>query len=112
MSSVTGQAHGIGAAQASARSAPLYTATTPVGAGRRRRVDGRDPGVGVRAAHDGEVQRPGEVEIGGEAGFAGEQGRVLAAQQALADDGVGTGFGDRHAAPASAAASTALTMLW
>ena len=29
MSSVTGQAHGIGAAQASARSAPVYTATTP-----------------------------------------------------------------------------------
>ena len=29
MSSVTGQAQGIGAAQASARSAPVYTATTP-----------------------------------------------------------------------------------
>ena len=29
MSSVTGQAHGIGAAHTSARSAPLYTATTP-----------------------------------------------------------------------------------
>ena len=80
MSSVTGQAHGIGAAQASARSAPRVDGDDALGAGGRRRVDGRDAGVGVRAADDGEVQGAGDVEVGGEAGLAGEQGGVLAAQ--------------------------------
>ena len=112
MSSVTGQAHGIGAAQASARSAPLYTATTPSAPAAAEVSTRRDAGVGVGAAHDGEVQRAGDVEVGGEAGFAGEQGRVLAAQQALADDGVRTASVTVIAPPASAAASTALTMLW
>ncbi|MDF2733367.1 MAG: hypothetical protein K0S92_2006 [Desertimonas sp.] len=102
MSSVTGQAHGIGAA---------VHGDDSLGGGCRRGVHRRGVGVGVGAADDGEVQCPGEVEIGGETGFAGEQGRVLSAQQALADDGVRTSFGDRHRL-APAAASTALTMLW
>ena len=70
--------------------------------------------MGVRAAHDGEEQRARDVEVGGEAGFTGEQGRVLAAQHPLADDRGGAGFGDSHCVnlPASAAARTALTMLW
>ena len=116
MSSVTGHAHGIGAAHASARSSPVYTATTPGMRRRGRGVDAGDPGVGVRATHDGEVQRAGDVEVVGEPGLTGQEGGILAAQQALADDPGRRRrrLGGRHAAAAQAlaAARTAWTMLW
>ena len=111
MSSVTGQAHGIGAAHTSARSAPLYTATTP-GSSVAAAVSTptiRAWAYGLRTT--AQVQGARDVEIVGELGLAREQGGIFPAQPALADDRRGCGFGGRHrSAPAhaSAAARTAL----
>jgi hypothetical protein len=97
---------------------------------RRARVDALDAGVGERAADHGHPHRPGDGQVVDVAGLARDQTAVLLAEQAVADGapraaGVGGGVldcrggrrrvGGRHAgtpSPASAAARTALTMLW
>jgi hypothetical protein len=77
-------------------------------------VDAADAGVGVGAAHHAQPHGAGDREVVHEAGLAGEQPGVLLAEQALAEGtGGGRGVGGGHAGtPPSAAASTALTMLW
>ena len=105
MSSVTGQAHGMGAAHSSARSAPVSAATTPgIASGRRRCRSSVMRAWAMRAAHQRQLQRAGDDEVVDEAGLAGEQRRVLLAHAvrvpmtAVAIDG-----GHRRSPPARAA---------
>jgi uncharacterized membrane protein len=53
------------------------------------RVDARDVGVRVRAAHDREVEEAGETEIVEIAAAAGDEAPVLLALERLADERVG-----------------------
>ena len=81
---------------------------------RGRRVDRDDVRVRLARAHDGGVQHAGQGEIVDERRAARDQARVLLAAQRLADVLRG-GDGGRHTLilrEVSAAAWTALTMLW
>ena len=111
MSSVTGQAHGIGPAQSSARSAPLKTATTPSAARAASRLSFaiRACGYGLRTTVIESV--PGSVRLSTN---VPRPRRSDASSFRLTD--VPTN-GSISAATAMgyltpAAAATALTMLW
>ena len=114
MSSVTGHAHGSGAAKSSTKSVPVSTATTPgIATAALVSIDA------IRGVRDGatdhaHVQRAGEVEVVHEAGLAGEERRVLLAERRDAEHtGAGARDGGHRPPPAlSAAASTDFTMLW
>jgi len=51
----------------------------------RRRIDGADGGVGVRAAHEASVQRAGEPDVVDEAPAAEQQRRIFEARDAGAE---------------------------
>jgi hypothetical protein len=93
-----------------------------VDAGERLRalgVDRDDPGVRLRGAHDRHVEHPGEDDVVDVAPAPGDHPGVLLAAQRLADPLAARRLlpGRAHAVTpwlreASAADSTALTMLW
>ena len=108
------QAIGSGASR-SLMSSPVKTAFTPGRASAARRVDREHLGVRLGRAHDRGVQhaRQGEVVDVGRA--ARDEARILLAAQRLADVLGGRDVDRRHTLilrEASAAAWTALTMLW
>jgi len=74
---------------------------------RSGRVDGQDLRVRLGRAHERRPQLPGDVDVVDVARAAHDQPRVLLALDRPADPRLGHGGGH-----ASAAASTALTMLW
>ena len=119
MSSVTGHAHGIGAAHSSSEVGAGEGGDDPGHGERRGDVDVGDAGVGIRAAHHGQVQRAGDGEVVGVAGLTGEQGGVLPAEQpvpttsaaGLSSVTVMTLLASR-VSTCPAQASTAFTMLW
>ena len=79
---------GIGGGSAAGRRA-VKTSATPGSRERGRGVDRDDPGVGVRAAQDGRVQRAGALEVVDEAAAAREQRHVLLPGQRAADHRLG-----------------------
>ena len=114
MSSVTGHAHGKRRGEVVDEIGTGQHRDDAGHRGRGGRVDRDDASVRDRAADDAHVQRAGQVEVVDEAGLAGEERRVLLAQ-CRDPEHAGAGAGDRgHRPPPalSAAASTALTMLW
>jgi hypothetical protein len=76
-------------------------------------VDAGDAGVGVGAAHEGEVEHARQHHVVGPPGATGDQPLVLLAAARPADLRLGTVVDGGHcAAPAVAADFTAATMFW
>ena len=73
---------------AAASWSPVMTATTPGRARAVADVDGHDPGVGMKAAEEGDVEHPGDGDVVDEAPLAGEQPGILDPPDTRPDEAV------------------------